>query len=232
MSNGELTVELAQRAMPQKMKLRLTQEIIDTVNNAFSDQTQAEVYRDNVLGYSSVMREGKFTIQQYLAGVKYIGFKMIGDNNIVAYTKTHPDRMHKMQEQGKEEKHIAAIISTYNSSKLITILYEQSLIPTYLLNQDKYQQAINVQTELMLTAKSETVRTNAADSIMTQLKPPETVKIEMELGMKADPAIHALHETTMKLVAQQKLMLQSGASDAKEVAGITIDMEPPEIINE
>ena len=64
-------------------------------------------------------------------------------------------------------------MTSYNKNKLVNLILEQSMIPSWVLNQDMYQKALNVQCELMLTANSEKV-SDAANSILTHLKPPQS----------------------------------------------------------
>ena len=101
---------------------------------------------------------------------------------------------------------------------MVTLLYEQTLIPTHILNQDLFQKALNVQAELMVSANSEKVRSDAANSLINALKPPETKKVQLDVGIREDQSIGALREATMALAAQQRLMLQSGTTNAQEVA--------------
>ena len=72
--------------------------------------------------------------------------------------------------------------------------------------------------ELMVSANSEKVRSDAANSLITALKPPETKKVQLDVGIREDQSIGALREATMALAAQQRLMLQSGTTNAQEVA--------------
>jgi hypothetical protein len=98
------------------------------------------------------------------------------------------------------------------------LIFEQTLIPSYVLNQDLYQKALNVQAELMVTSHSDKVRCDAANSLLTHLKMPETQKIELEIGVREDSSIAALRQTTLELSRQQRLMMESGAMNAQEVA--------------
>ena len=217
MSN-ELTVDQFKRVLPKKLSKVVNQELIDKVNGTLSNPHTAEMLRDNILGYVSVLNDGKFKIDSYIDAVKYCSFKLMGDNNITAYTKTFPDRYQRLVAEGVCDKDINSYVTAYNKNKLVNLIMEQSLIPSHILNQDLYQKALNVQAELMLTAKSEKVRSDAANSLLTQLKQPETQKVQLDVGIKEDKTIDALRASTMELVAQQRAMLQSGAMHAQEVA--------------
>ena len=84
----------------------------------------------------------------------------------------------------------------------------------------------------MTTAKSEKVRCDAANSLLTHLKMPETQKVELDLNIKEDSSIAALRATTLELARQQRLMVESGAMNAQEVAHgkLVIDAEFVEVV--
>lgn len=213
-----LTIEQFQEALPEKMKKSVNKEIIDSINKVLADPEFYEQYRDNLLSYTKVMQEGKFKISQYIDAVKYVAYKHMGLTNRDAYAKTFPEKIMRFMVQGVSDKDIASYSTAYNKSKLVTLLYEQTLIPTHILNQDLFQKALNVQAELMVSANSEKVRSDAANSLINALKPPETKKVQLDVGVREDQSIQALREATMALAAQQKQMLQSGASNAQQIA--------------
>lgn len=213
-----LTIEQFKMALPDKVKKSINQELMDQINNTLVDPELYESYRDNLVSYTKVMADGKFKISSYVDAVRYVSHKLMGCTNIDAYTKTFPDKYVRFVAQGVTAKDIASYVTAYNKNKLVNLIFEQTLIPSYVLNQDLYQRALNVQADLMITAKSEKVRCDAANSLLTQLKMPETQKVELEIGIKEDGSIAALRATTLELAKQQRLMVESGAMNAQEVA--------------
>ena len=213
-----LTLDQFQLALPDKVKKSINQELIDQINNTLSDPEMFESYRDNLISYTKVMADGKFKVTQYIDAVRYVSFKLMGCTNIEAYTKTFPDKYQRFVQQGVSAKDIASYVTAYNKSKLVNLIFEQTLIPSHVLNQDLYQRALNVQADLMINAKSEKVRCDAANSLLTQLKAPEVKKVELDIGVKEDSSIAALRATTLELARQQRLMVESGAMNAQEVA--------------
>jgi hypothetical protein len=157
-------------------------------------------------------------MSSYIDAVRYVSYKLMGGTNIDCYIKTFPDKYQRFLQQGVANKDIASYVTSYNKSKLVNLIYEQTLIPSYVLNQDLYQKALNVQAELMVSANSEKVRSDAANSLLTHLKMPETQKVELDIGIKEDKTIEALRATTMALVTQQRQMIQAGAMHAQDVA--------------
>lgn len=226
-----LTIEQFKTALPDKVKQSVNQELIDKVNATLSDPEMFEAYRDNLLSYTRVMADGRFKIDGYIYAVKYVSHKLMGCTNIEAYVKTFPDKYDRFIQQGVQAKDIASYVTAYNKSKLVNLIFEQTLIPSYVLNQDLYQKALNVQAELMVSAHSEKVRSDAANSLLTHLKMPETQKVELELSVKEDSSINMLRQATMELARQQRLSMESGQMNAQEVAHskIIIDAEFTEV---
>lgn len=213
-----ITVDQFKQALPEKARKSVNPELLNKINKTLSEPDMYETYRENMLSYASVMADGKFKMANYIDAIKYVSHKLMGKTNLAAFSITFPDKIQRWANQNVESKDVASYVTAYNKSKLVTLITEQSLIPSWILNQDLYQKALNTQAELMATARSEKVRSDAANSILTHLKMPETQKVELDIGVKKDSSIDALRDATMKLVKQQKLAIGSGSLDAQEVA--------------
>lgn len=220
-----LTVDQFKEALPAKMKKSVNKVVLDHINQKLADPDMYETYRDNLIGYVHVMKEGKFKLTNYIDAVKYVSQKMMGKTNIAAFTATFPEKIARWQAAGVEDKDIASYVTAFNKSKLVTLLYEQTLTPFWVMNQDIYQKAINTQAEIMTTARSEKVRSDAANSLLTHLKPPEAQKLELNVGMKADSSIDALRAATEALVIEQRNALQAGSINAQQMAHKPITFE-------
>ena len=213
-----MTLDEFKAALPEKIRRSASQELLDQVNSMLSDPEMYEQYRDNLISYTSVMVEGKFQIPQYLAAVKYVSFKLRGLSNTDAYSRTFPEKIRRFNQQGVSAKDISSYVSAYHKSKLVNLIMAQAMVPTWVLNQDMFQMALNQQADLMMNAKSEKVRCDAANSLLTHLKPPEVKKVELDIGVKEDGSIAQLREATMALAAKQREILQAGAANAQEIA--------------
>jgi len=213
-----LTTEQFKQVVPNQFKACVSQELIDQINQTLADPDMYETYRDNLLGYAHVMREGKFKMEDYINAIKYCSHKIMGASNIDAYVKTFPDKYQAMLSAGKNAKDISSFVTSYNKNKLVNLILEQSMIPSWVLNQDMYQKALNVQCELMLTANSEKVRSDAANSILTHLKPPEVTKVELDIGLKKDSAMEDLKHTLTELALKQQQFLGAGVTQVKDLA--------------
>lgn len=231
-NSNALTVDQFKQALPDKVKKSVNQELIDQINKTLSEPEMYESYRDNLMSYTKVMADGRFKVDNYVDAVKYVSHKLMGCTNIDAYIKTFPDKYQNFINTGVSAKDIASYVTAYNKGKLVNLIFEQTLIPSYVLNQDLYQKALNVQAELMVSAHSEKVRSDAANSLLTHLKMPEVAKVELNVNVKEGSAIGELRATTLELARQQRLMIEAGAMNAQEVghSKLVIDMGDVETI--
>jgi hypothetical protein len=212
------TIDQFKGALPATLKKSVNPELIQKIQQTLNDPDMYETYRENLLSYTKVMAEGKFKITGYIDAVKYVSHKLMGDSNIAAFSKTFPDKLAKWNAAGMASKDIASYVTAYNKSKLVNLIMEQTLVPSWVLNQDLYQKALNTQAELMMSAKSEKVRSDAANSLLTHLKRPETQKLELDIGVKEDSSIAVLRQATLELAKQQRLAMEAGVMNAQQVA--------------
>jgi len=227
-----ISMEELKEAMPAHVRKNISPELLDQINTVISDTEVAAVFKENVVGLSTVMREGKFKLDSYLHAVKFVSHKLLGDTHIGAWAKTFPNRFKAANKRGDSRSEMAAVASRYASSKLVILLMGQTMVPTHILNAPLYQQALNIQAELMMHAKSEKVRCDAAANLLATLKPPETKKIELDIGVKEDSTIQELRETTMALARQQRQMIESGALSARSIAEAKLVHQVIEIAHE
>ena len=220
----QLTVEQFQRVLPKQVKAKLTPEMIKNINGVLSDPGIRDNYRDNLLSYTTVMQDGKYKIQSYIDAVRYVSHKLMGSSNVEAYTKTFPMRYQRVVTENKHlapeaiGKILSSYVAAYNKTKLVVKVFEQTLVPSHILNADMYQKALNRQSYLMVHANSEKVQSDAANSLLTHLKMPEVNKIELDIGLKQDKSIAMLREATLALVKEQHKSISEGAMTAKDVA--------------
>jgi hypothetical protein len=223
-----LTVEEFKAALPEKFKKGVNQDLIDRINATLSKPELFEQYRNDLLSYTRVMQDGKFKIEDYINAVKYVGFKVMGCTNIDAYSRTFPERIERFHDEEVSPKDIASYVTAYNKGILVNKLMEQTLVPTHILNQDLFQQAINTQAEIMLNEKiSPKVRSDAANSLMTHLKPPEKTRIELDIKQTENSVVMDLKSTLAALAAQQRQIIQMGGATARDMAhSKIIDITP------
>lgn len=208
----QITKDELKESLPANLRPSLTDQLVKKVNAIASDPEEAKLFRDNFVSYTSVLAEGRFRVEDYTNAVIYVSHKLMGASNQTAWKKTFPDRYAALAARGATEKEISSYVSAYNGGKLVNLIFEQTLIPTWVLNADVYQKAINTQVELMLTSASDKVRTEAANSLLTHLKRPETKKVQLDLGVTESAGMDQLRALMANLAEQQRDMIASGVN--------------------
>lgn len=214
-----LDMESFVKALPSQMRGGISTTVVDKINAMHEDPDIAAAMRDNVVGYTSVLRNGNYKMADFLNAVKYCTFQSMGDTYMQAWAKTFPDRYSRLKVQAKSDKDISSHVAMYRKTQLVTILTDQMLIPMHLLYADVFHTSVKVAIEIMTnTDVSPKVRSDTALGLMIQLKRPEVQRIELDIGTKEGGAIQELKDITAKLASQQHSMIAAGVNNAKEIA--------------
>ena len=216
-----VTIEQVTRALPANLKGSATQSLVDMINNCVVDPIMAEQVRDNFMSYTKVLQEGKFKTEDYLHAVIYVSHKLMGMSNQDAYFATFPNRYQALVAKGTSTKDISAYVSAYNKGKLVNLILEQTLVPSWVLNHDAYQKAINTQVDLMTNAASELVRTQAANSVLTHLAKPKEAGPLINIDLRENSGMNELKDMLVKLATQQRDLITAGVP-TKVIAEQTI----------
>lgn len=208
-----ISTDVLKESLPSALRTFATQELADKIDAITTDPLFANSIKENFVTYTHVLQEGKYKMDDYLNAVAYVSFKLMGYTNQEAYFKTFPNRYANLLAQGKDEKTISSYVRAFHKGKLVNKIMEQSIIPSWVLNQDAYQEAINKNVQLMRTAKSEKVQALAADSLLRHLSKPEVnegplINIDMREGSGLDELKNAISSLAQK----QKELIQSGVS--------------------
>ena len=212
-----LTVPEVLSIVPRQHKSKITQEFIDTINGMVKDPAMAEVYQKNVITYADVLRDGRFKLTDYFNAVMYVSYKMMGLGNLAAYQKVFPDKCKDMVARNMPQKDMQAYAAMFNKNKLVTLIYEQTLIPDHIMYASVRHRAIAAQANL-LNSSNEHVVQKAADSLMNHLKAPESAKISIEMGAKDSGVLSDLTNALNVLSRKQSDAIAVGSHSVKEIA--------------
>ena len=218
MSNELISEEQFKALLPKQFKGTVTKEVMYEINNALTDPIANEAYKDNLLSYTGVMKDGKFKIKDYLNAVKYVSLKALGCSNVDAYCKTFPDRHQEFINKGTSVKDISSYVAMYNGNKLVTILLVQVLTPFHIVNAPERQKALNILINLMCNGRSEIAIVQAAKAVMEECRPPEETKFELSIGIKSDSMIEQLRTTMAEFSAQQLKAITLGTQSVSDIA--------------
>lgn len=215
---GALTVEQLKAVMPARQKANITQALVTEVNSIAIEPEYREHFRENLVSFTSVLNDPTSTLPGYIKAVRYVGYKLMGMTNQESWLRTFPERYQRLVDENAESKYIRSLVCAYNKGQLVNRILEQTLVPTWILNADKLQEAINVQAMLMTHAKSEKVRSDAANSILTHLKQPEAAKVSIDINVKEDQSIKELKDAMVRLAVLQQETIKGGQTNAQQVA--------------
>jgi len=206
-----LTLKSVQESLPANHRQNITQYMVNQLNTLSKDPEEARYIRDNFVTFSQVLEEGRYRIGDYVHAIMYVSYKVMGKTNFESYKLTFPDRYSKMINSGKQTKDIASIVTAYNKGQLVVKIMERAIVPTWILNQDNFQTAINTQVSLMTDPSvSDKVRSDAANSILTHLKKPETVhKSELKINIGLNDGMVALEQTLVELSKKQLNLIEN-----------------------
>lgn len=208
-----LTKDEVVAVMPITLRNSVTQGLVDTINNVTNDPLIAQQVRDNFISYTSVLKDGKFKTEDYLNAVTYVSYKLMNMTNVEAYAKTFPQRYAALVAKGTVPKDIAAYVSAYHKGKLVNLILEQTLVPSWVLNQDLYQKAINTQAQIMQDPNvSAKVRSDAADSLLTHLAKPKEAGPLVSIDMRETSGISELKGMLAEMAQQQQDLISNGMS--------------------
>lgn len=212
-----LTVSELKGLVPKQHRSKVTDDFVDNLNNMIKDPHMAEVYQRNVVTYAQVLQEGRFKLNDYFNAVMFVSYKMMGLGNLASYQKVFPDKCKDMAARNLTNKEMHSYAAMFNKNKLVTLIYEQTLIPDHIMYASIRYKAIAAQAAL-LNSPNEHVVQKAADSLMNHLKAPENSKVSIEMGTKDTGVLADLTEALNNLSKRQSEAILIGSHSVKEIA--------------
>ena len=203
--------------VPKQHKSKITQPFVDDLNKMIADPQMAEVYSNNIITYSSVLQEGRFKLADYFNAVMFVSYKAMGMSSMAAYQKVFPTKCADMASRNVSTKDMAAYASTYNKTKLVTLIYEQTLIPDHIMYAGVRHKAIAAQAAL-LTSNNEHIVQKAADSLMNHLKAPVEAKLNLDVTTTDSGVIADLASAVANLSNGQRGRIIEGSLSTKDVS--------------
>lgn len=218
-----ITAQQIHAALPKGVSLNITDDLVSHINGLLTDEKLAQNFRDNLMSYTTVLKEGKFKAESYVAAVEYVCRKLMGESNESAYAKVFPDRYNKLILAKKSSKDISAYVSAYHKSKLVGLVMAQTMTPVWVHNQWAVQEAINTQVMIMRDEKAgHMAKVQAANSILTHLKQPETAKVELDIAVQESSVLEDLKATMQDFAAHQRKLIEKGDAKVIDIASSDI----------
>ena len=225
-----ITLDVLKAVTPKKSRGMITEELVDKLNSWNEDPKLLGGFQDNVLSYIGVLKDGRFKVTDYMNAVRFVSYKLIGHNDIDAYAIAFPERYQRLIDEGENRDSIAPYVSMYKKNKLVVQIFEQTIIPTHVLNAPMHQEALNELMGLGLNARSEVARVNALNGVLTHTKAPETAKVELDISIDKGTVIDDYEQAMRAMVAQQKDLISQGG-DLKSITNASIKRPEEPIID-
>ena len=212
-----LTVAELKDVVPNQHRSKITADFVDTINNMVADPDTAEVYLKNIITYSNVLQEGRFKLNDYMNAVLFVSHKMLGLSSMAAYQRVFPAKCQAMVARNVSQKDMQSYASAFNGNKLVTLIYEQTLIPDHIMYASVRHKAIAAQANLLQSSNEHVVQ-KAADSLMNHLKAPESARVTLDIGAKDTGVLTDLAGALNKLSSMQYEAIRGGHRNAKQIA--------------
>lgn len=223
-----VTVEQVELALGSKRNWA-SQELVTTLNSLESDG--ADLVRENWLTHANILREGTYSMDQYLTAIKYVSLKQMGHTNQQAYSIALSERYQELVAKGYDDQRISSHVAAYHKGALVQKLLAQSTIPLYMLYQDEAHKAIKTLVKVMEDEDGASPRTRAeaADKLLNHIKRPEAAKVELEVSQKQADGMVEL-TAMMRDLAQKQLAAISQGESVQIVANLPLNKREPILI--
>lgn len=222
-----VTVESLQAKFPSKANT-ITEETVDMINNAAADPMfNGDEFISTMYDYENVMYKNKASMKEFINALKFCAYlESEGDNYTEAYKKARCEdefviARASADTNSSEYKELTSAASRYRKSPIVRDILTQADMPLYLMFQGARFKAVKVLADEMLTASYAKDRITAADKLLTHVKPPENMKVELDVGVKQDSIIDRYEAMISDLVKTQQQQIKEGG-DLKQIANVKI----------
>lgn len=212
------TVDDLKKHFPHR-KSSITQELVDTINNAQNDpEFQGESLLHVMVTYESILNNTKAGMHDYARAVKFCAYIMtMEDNYTEAYKKVFFDREFVQNRLGiptdsNPYRELTSAASRYRQSKLVVDILTASQAPLDVMFGGERVRAIAILASVMTNAKFDRDKINAAKELLAATKGPENRKIELSMGISESALSmqQSLNAQLAQIAMNQKAMLESG----------------------
>lgn len=210
-----------------KKKGTITEELVGLINEVQSEpEFNGSKFVDTLYTYQNVMLKNSGNMEQYIDAIRFCAYVEAGNNSIDAYKKTFIRRDFvqnrlRVGTQSPEYKELTSATTRFRKSPMVVDILTQADVPLYLMFQGERYRAVAKLVEEMDNATYSKDRINAAKAVLENVKPPDNIQIEMDIGVKESDAIAELRRATQELASKQLSEIKSGGS-VKTIAESTI----------
>lgn len=206
----------------KKVDKGVKEKALEFINTAIkgNDPAIAEHFRNNCITVMDSMygNGSKITLQDYINACLFVSYRAAGDTKTRAYCKVFPERVMRMEKEGRPIAHLNSYADIYSKGQAVIDIQAKTLVPIHLVCHDFFFQALRVSVDIMNdTSVSPKVRTDAANNVMNQTRPPEIKKQELEIKINESDEIEQLKEALFTLSEKQRDQIIEGEYSVVDV---------------
>lgn len=226
-AKSEVTAEQLKSRFPTK-KNTITDEIVSLVNDANNDPMfNGDEFMESLVTYQSAMIDGSYSIKEYVNALKFVAYLESEDNITEAYKRARAndafvqDRLELATTDPKYTE-LTSAASRYRKTPLVRQILTQTDMPLYLMFAGARYDAVNVLVSEMHNAYHSKDKISAAKAVLENIKPPENIQVELDIGVKESSAIEQLNMQLAELAVTQKRHLELGTGDLTKFGAMTV----------
>ena len=231
----DITVESLQSMFPDK-KSTISDKTVELIKECV-DNPEFDGYKllDTMTNYQNVMSKNSASMGQYLDAIKFSSYLESDDSAVNAYVRTFGSRVFVQERRDLESdsvgyRELTSAAARFRKSPMVVDILTQADVPLYLMFQGQRMQMAMVLSNEAMTAAYSKDRIAAADKFLTHVKPPEGMKIELDVGVGGDTvnALDELRKATEKLAIAQSDSIKAGVAVKYIAESAIIDVEVSE----
>ncbi len=211
----------------KRKKLSSDDKVLELINASINDPAfDGFKFIDTLITYQTALEGTRASLKDYVNAIRFCGFLEANEGNTIdAYVKAFSHREFVRQRVGcdtssTEYKDLCAAATRYKKTPLVVNILSQAEVPLYLMFQGYRYKAVARLAKEMEEAPLPRDRINAADKLLLHVKPPEGLKVEVDVSTAKEDVIDMYTDVMNKLVAQKKQLIMKGA-DIEEVTNIS-----------
>lgn len=200
-------------------KVAITDEAISLISEAMNEpEFDGFKFVETLATYQTALDGTRGSLVDFINAVKFTSFLESYEGNLVqAYIKTFIHREFVQERMNaptssKEYKELSYSASRYRKSPLVVNILTQAEIPLYLLFQGYRYKAVNRLVYEMENAPLARDRINASDKLLTHIKPPENLQLEVNVKTNETNIVDKYEEAMRRKIEMQKQALAMGGS--------------------
>ncbi len=217
--NGYITLSELKDLLPKKYKNKGSDKLVKSINDLIVHSDYGDEFAEMFVTSITVLSgRATWTIEQFINACKFLCLLSMEVSVTDAYIKVFYERW-----EAKKKAHPDAVehdmrgeAARFGHNTLVNAIRDQKQIKFHLVNQDVAQRMVAQLEWLAFNARSDVAKVSAATAVLKETRPPETQKIELEVG---------LGEKTIEIQQQQTDVLKKIALNQRELykQGYTLD---------